>query len=131
MNLSVDLLQIVPPLLFFISFFGLITSRNVIKSIILLIVMQTSIIIFWLVIGSTHGQVAPILTSEQVLQGDLSGIADPLPQALMLTAIVIGISVTAIIITMLNGLFRKYGSTDWGTLAKFAHSKEVVLKEEL
>lgn len=123
MNLPFELTQIAPPLLFFISFFGLITSRNVIKSIILLITMQTSVIIFWLTISASHGQIPPILSAEQILQNDLSGIADPLPQALMLTAIVIGISVTAIIITMLNALFRKYASTDWATLEQKACKK--------
>jgi len=126
MNLPFELLSIFPPLLFFISFFGMITTRNAIKAIVFIIIMQTSVIIFWLSVGASHGTIPPILSVEQVVDGHLDGVADPLPQALMLTAIVIGISVTAIIITMLNALFRKYFSTDWGTLKQLAPSTEVL-----
>ena len=39
--------------------------------------------------------------------------ADPLPQALMITAVVIGISVTAISLTMFIAMAQKYGTTNW------------------
>jgi len=108
----------------------MITSRNVIKTIIFIIMMQTSVIIFWLLVSASHGTTPPIISMEQMSAGELDDIADPLPQALMLTAIVIGISITAIIITMLNALFRKYSSTDWGTLGELATSTEVWLEKE-
>jgi len=130
MNLPFGLLHIFSPLLFFISFFGMITTRNVIKVIVFIILMQTSVVIFWLSVGASHGTTPPILSIEQVTTGQLDGVADPLPQALMLTAIVIGISVTAIIITMLNALFRKYFSTDWGTLKQLATSTEASSEKE-
>jgi len=107
--------------LFFIGFMGLITSRNVLKSIIFMLMMETAVIVFWLFIGSRTGVIPPIIYDVAMLDPDnLSAIADPLPQALMLTAIIIGISVTAINITMLNALLRKHGSTDWGVLAQLA-----------
>jgi len=131
MNLSVDLLPIFSPLLFFISFFGMITSRNVIKAIICIIMMQMSVVLLWLSVGASHGTTPPMLSVEQLNTYGLEGIADPLPQALMLTAIVIGISVTAIIIIMLNAIFREHYSTDWGTLERLAAPKEdLSLKEE-
>ena len=123
MNLPFNLLQIFPPLLFFISLFGLITSRNVIKSIAFSLLMQTAVIIFWLSVGAAHGTTPPMIQDGAMLY-NLEGFSDPLPQALMLTAIVIGISITAINITMLNTLFRKYRSTDWGTLAKETKKEE-------
>ena len=130
MNLPFDILSTFGPLLFFISFYGLITSRNVIKSIVFVIIMQTSVIIIWLGIGASHGTTPPILTSEEILTYGFEGVSDPLPQALMLTAIVIGISVTAIIITMLNALFRKYGSTDWDSLNMKAKSLDGNINKE-
>ena len=130
MNFSSELLNIIGPLLFFISFFGLITSRNVIKSIVFIIIMQTSVIIFWLLISSFHGTQPPIISPGDLAVNGLDGVADPLPQALMLTAIVIGISVTAIIITVLNALFRKYRSTDWETLEKEASSSAKSFNKE-
>ena len=102
-------------ILFFLSFLGLITARNVIKSIIFILLMQTSVIMFWLFLGARHG-ISPPIVEDVAYLGDLSAIADPLPQALMLTAIIIGVSVMAINITMLNSLFRKYHTTDWETM---------------
>jgi len=109
--------------LFFISFFGLITSRNVIKSIIFILLMQTSVIMFWLFMGARSGNTPPIIYDTELL-GYLPAISDPLPQALMLTAIIIGISVTAINITMLNTLFRKFNTTDWDAMTKLSHQED-------
>jgi multicomponent Na+:H+ antiporter subunit C len=117
------LLDIFPIVLFFISFFGLTTSENIIKSIILTMLMQTSVIMFWLVVGSRHGVRPPIIYDTALLY-NLEQISDPLPQALMLTAIIIGISVTAINITMLNSLYRKYHTAEWKPMSSLAKANE-------
>lgn len=107
-------LEIFPILLLFISFFGLITSNNIIKSIVFILLMQTAAVMFWLIIGSLEGTTPPI----DVYMFNPSTVSDPLPQALMLTAIVIGISVIAINITMFNTLFRKHETSDWNEMEK-------------
>ena len=99
----------------FLSLFGLITCNNIIKSLIFSLLFQSGVIMFWLVVG--RGYDAPIIYDVAMLE-DLSTIADPLPQALMLTAIIIGMSVSVIKITMLNTLFRKHGTTDWKEIQK-------------
>ena len=109
--------------LFFISFFGLITSRNIIKSIVFILIMQTSVIMFWMLIGARSGVRPPIIEDIEYL-ADMAAMADPLPQALMLTAIIIGISVIAINITMFNTLFRKHNTTDWEAMSKPAPKEE-------
>jgi len=103
--------------IFFVSFFGLITSNSVIKSIIFTLLMQTAVIMFWLFLGARFGQTPPIIHDTALLY-DMTAIADPFPQALMLTAIIIGVSVTAVNITMLNTLFRKYKTFDWKTMER-------------
>jgi len=40
-------------------------------------------------------------------------MADPLPQAMMITDIVIGIGVTAIALTLMIHLYHRYGTTNW------------------
>jgi len=104
-----DILTIAPILVFFIGFLGLITGRKMIKSIVLMAVMQAAVVLFFLTIGFRSGVSPPI--------GDYFAepqyVADPLPQALMITAIVIGVAVTTINITMLMSVFRAYKTTDW------------------
>ena len=104
--------DIFPIILFFISFYGLITTSNIIKSIVFVMLMQTSVIMFWLGVGARLGAMPPIVYDVAYLETP-EVIADPLPQALMLTAIIIGIAVTSINITMLNALFKKHRTVNW------------------
>jgi len=120
---NLEILDIFAVLLFFISLFGLITARNAIKTIVFTLIMQTSIIMFWLFLSARTGTTPPIIYDTAMLY-DMTAIADPTPQALMLTAIIIGISVTAIKITMLNYLFRRYNTADW-KLMQEASEKEM------
>ena len=99
-------------LMFFISLYGLIVSKNIIKSMAFLMVMETAVIMFFLSIGYSAGILPPI--GENLAYID--HVSDPFPQALMITAIVIGLSVTAINIIMFITMFRKYKTADWDTL---------------
>ena len=111
---TVELFAII---LFFVSFYGLITSKKALKSIAFTLLLQTAVVMFFLGIGYTENILPPI--GENVMNPDsVAFVADPLPQALMLTAIIIGVSVSAINIVMLMTLFRKHKTTDWDTIKK-------------
>ncbi|MCL1863273.1 MAG: cation:proton antiporter subunit C [Defluviitaleaceae bacterium] len=97
-------------IMFFLAFFGLITSQNIIKSVICLMLQQTAVIVFFLGLRHRHGILAPIGDN---LTAEIAYIADPLPQALMITAIIIGLAVVAVDITMIIYLTNKTNSTDW------------------
>jgi len=114
MNLSdISAIEIFAFIMFFMGFYGLITCKNVIKSIIYITVLEMAVIIFWVGLGFRVGMVPPV---GRFLYEDMAYIADPLPQALMLTAIIIGMSVTAANIVMLITLVRKVKSTDWDVI---------------
>ena len=97
--------------IFFISFYGLITSRNIIKSIVFTVIMETAVIMFFLGIGYRSGLMPPI-----GIDLDPYTVADPLPQALMITAVIVGICTTAVNIVIFITLFRKYGTASWDTV---------------
>lgn len=120
--MNIDMLNVIPLILFFISFFGLITGRNIIKSIVYILLMQTSVVMAWLIAGSRLGTVPPIIHDIEHL--DPGVIADPLPQALMITAIIIGVAVMAVNIVMLNFLLRKYSSAEWKVVSRLARENE-------
>ncbi|MCL2378894.1 MAG: cation:proton antiporter subunit C [Defluviitaleaceae bacterium] len=127
--MGIHLFDIFPIVLFFISFYGLITTSNIIKSIVFIMLMQTSVIMFWLGVGARIGAMPPIIGDIAYLEyADV--IADPLPQALMLTAIIIGIAVTAINVTMLNALFKKHKTVNWASM-KARVNKEESSHEEI
>ena len=104
-----DYIEIAAIVVFFIAFYGLITHRKMIKSVVCTIVMATAVIFFFLGIGFRSGIMPPIGEEFPYVEQ----VADPIPQALMITAIVIGVAMTTINITMLTSLFRKYKTTDW------------------
>ena len=117
---SLDFLQIFPIILFFVSLFGLITTNNMIKSIIYVTILNTAVITFWIIVGSEGlARVAPPITDGiifDIYHPYYGLMSDPLPQALMITAIVIGFSVTAVAIVILITTYRKYQTTDWRVL---------------
>ena len=99
-------------LLFLIGIYGLLARQNIIKTVISLGIIQSAIILFFLTINFTSDSVVPIGTEFDTM------VADPLPQALMITAIVIGVAVTAVSLTMFISLYHHYGTTNWHKVIK-------------
>ena len=106
-----QIVEISSILVLFIGFYGLVTSRNVIKSIISIGLMEIAAIMFFLGLGYFDGIRPPI-------GQDMTNAADPLPQAMVITAIVIGIAVTAINLTMLITQVRQFKTADWDIAKK-------------
>jgi len=103
------IIEISSVIMFFAGFYGLVSSKNIIKSIASITVMEMAVIVFFLGLGFNDGMRPPIGTV-------LDNVADPLPQALVLTAIVIGVTVTAVNLTMLISLSHQIKQTDWDSV---------------
>ncbi|MBM7562213.1 sodium:proton antiporter [Fusibacter tunisiensis] len=99
--------------LFFIGVYGVTARRNIFKTIMGLSIMQAALILFFLSMHAENAISAPIGIGLDATQ-----IADPVPQALMITAIVVGISTTAVSLTMFVTLYHKYGTTNWNKVKK-------------
>ena len=94
--------------LFMVGLYGVIVKRNLIKIIIGVAIMEYSVNMFLILIGYVKGGTAPIIS-----KGFENGpFVDPLPQALVLTAIVIGLATTALLLSIAIRLYRKYGTFD-------------------
>lgn len=104
------MLQYAAIALMMIGLYGLLTNRNVIKIILSLNVLEIGLNIFIISVGFTTGGVAPIFTSQYADGAVL--FVDPLPQALVLTAIVIGVGTTALGLALAKNIYTKYGTFD-------------------
>ena len=104
-------------LVFMIGLYGVTSKNNLIKKIIGLTITNGSIVLFFISIGYRKGGLAPILEKETI-NGTTTTVVDPLPQALMLTAIVIGISVTALALALIVKIYSKYKTLDIQQLSK-------------
>lgn len=95
-------------ILFLVGLYGVITKRNLIKIVIGLSVMEFSIFLFLVMIGYIDNAEAPILTAGM----ENTNFVDPLPQAMVLTAIVIGLATTAMLLAIAIRIYKKYGTFD-------------------
>lgn len=95
-------------ILFLTGLYGVITRRNLIKIAISLSVMEFSVFLLLALVGYVDGGVAPIVDPSDPVKT----YVDPLPQAMVLTAIVIGLATTAMLMAVIIRLYRKYGTFD-------------------
>jgi multicomponent Na+:H+ antiporter subunit C len=79
-----------------------------IKIIIGLGIIEYAVNLFFALIGYRIEGRSPILAKDQTILN----MVDPLPQALVLTAIVIGLAVTALIVAIAIRIYEKYGTFD-------------------
>jgi multisubunit Na+/H+ antiporter MnhC subunit len=105
-------------LLFFVGLFGLLTRKHIIKIFISIAIMETSI--FLLFIGLTFNMefIAPILDKTHV---NVSNMNDPIPHAMILTAIVIGMAVLALGVSFAIEYFKLTGKTDIDEMNEMRH----------
>ncbi len=89
-------------LIMLVAVYGLIVSDNLIRKIMCLNIIESSIILTFLTTGYQEHAVAPILVEKAV------NYVDPIPQALMLTAIVIGVCFNSLAIAVTVKVFYKY-----------------------
>lgn len=80
------------------GFFGIIFKKNLVMKIISMDIMSTGVIAYYVLVSSRFGMFTPILVHK-----DNIAYADPVPQAVILTAIVIGLSIQAL---MLVGVMK-------------------------
>jgi len=109
--------DIVCVILFFIGVAGLVIRKNMMISVISVGVMDVAIILFFISITDSVGRVAPMM-ADYTYQA-----VDPVGHALVLTSIVIGISITALILIMILNLYRSYGTLDWDEAKRIRESE--------
>jgi len=85
----------------FCGFFGIIFKKNLIMKIVCMDVMSTGVIAYYVVVASREGLLTPIIS-----KGKNVAYADPVPQAVILTAIVIGFSIQALMLVSVMKLAR-------------------------
>ena len=83
-------------------------KRNIIKIIIGIGIMEYAVNLFFVLIGYRTKGRSPIYSHDQVIKN----MVDPLPQAVVLTSIVLGLSVTLLLISIAIRIYDKYGTFD-------------------
>lgn len=99
-------------ILILIGLWGMLTQKNIIKIIIGFSIMDTGVHLIMVSIGYLKDRTAPILDSAVSKVDAVNQVVDPIPSALVLTAIVIGLAVTALMLSYAIKLYEKNKTLD-------------------
>ena len=92
--------------LILIGLWGILTQRNIIRMIVGFSLLDTGIHMVMVSIGYVTGGTAPIINDAVPVAEAASRVVDPVPSALVLTAIVIGLGVTAVMLSFAVRIYR-------------------------
>ena len=95
-------------ILFSIGLYCVLRKRNIIKIIIGIAIIEYAVNMFLILIGYRMNGRAPIFEKGQVI----TNMVDPLPQAMVLTTIVIGLALVFILVALAIRIYEKYGTFD-------------------
>ena len=93
-------------LLILVGLYGALTKKSLIKIVIGLSIVDSGVHLLLVSIGYLKGGTAPIFSPGFEDKADI--MVDPIPQALVLTAIVIGFAVTAVALSLVIRLYKHH-----------------------
>ena len=110
---------VVTVILFSIGLYALVVKPNLIKKLIGLNIMETSVYLFFIAIGDVRIGAntaswarAPLINNPRAAAWGLEAMTNPIPSALILTAIVVSVSVTALGLSIAVKIYKHYGTLD-------------------
>jgi multicomponent Na+:H+ antiporter subunit C len=105
---AIRLLELLVLLSALAGFLGLLLRRNLFLKVLAMDVLGTAVVALFVLFAARSGLRSPILR----LQAGATDLADPIPQAVILTAIVIGLSIQALLLVVVTQLARIDPSLD-------------------
>ena len=108
-NLLNNYFETAAMILFGIGFTTLFLQPNLIKKVIGLNIMDSAIYLFLAAKGYINGRLAPIVVNGVT---EMETYINPIPSGLVLTGIVVGVSVTAVSLSLIQKLYKEYHTLD-------------------
>ena len=106
-------------LLFMIGLYCAVVKKNMVKIVVGILIMEYAVNLFLIMLGFHADGIAPIIDrthfdpeKQQIAASFVNSSVDPLPQALVLTAIVISLGSLALMISICIRTYGKYGTFD-------------------
>ncbi len=90
-----------------LGLYAIIARNNMIKKILGLALFQTGIFLMYITLGFKEGAASPILQHDPSIS-----YTNPLPQVLILTAIVVSLSTMAVALAIVIGIREEYDSIE-------------------
>jgi multicomponent Na+:H+ antiporter subunit C len=99
-------------LLLAVGVYGLLAKKNVLKKILGLCLVDNALNLLFVAAGYRRGGVAPILLPGQDPAEFAARSVDPIPQALVLTSIVISLGMTMLLVALALRIQQRCGTLD-------------------
>jgi multicomponent Na+:H+ antiporter subunit C len=112
------LIYFLDSILFVMGLYCLIAKKHLVKKIIGMVIMEYAINLFIILIGYKDAGIPPIFLPDMDKASFVSQSVDPLPQALVLTSIVIGLSILAMMVAISLRLYEKYQTFDMSEIRR-------------
>ena len=106
MNLLINYEEVTSMVLFAIGFTMLVFSKNIMKKILGLNIVDTGVYLFLASMGYIEGKLTPIVPTTGPV--DALNYINPIPQGLVLTGIVVSVSFSALMLALTVRLYKKY-----------------------
>lgn len=107
-------------ILFTIGMYGILFKKTLIKKIIGLAILQSSVILFFVSVASKVDATVPVYDPSIPVE-QVSNYLNPLPHTLMLTAIVVGVATLGVAFTLLIAIYNRYQTLDEQELIEKIH----------
>lgn len=95
-----------------IGIYGVVVKKNVVKIVLGMAIIEYGINVLFVLIGYRSGGCAPILKQGMSAATFAASAVDPLPQALVMTAIMINLGMLILMVAICIRLYERYGTFD-------------------
>ncbi len=107
-------------LLFAVGIYGVLVKKNMVKKILGLAIFTYAVNLLWVLVGYKRDGIPPIISKGDLIDKSsliikpevIAGVVDPMPQAIVLTAIVIDLAVLALAVGIALRIYDKTGTFD-------------------
>lgn len=93
-----------------VGLYGMMIKRNLLKKVIGMTIFQTAIYLLFIQGATKTGATIPVLSPR--LGPEAEHYINPLPQVIVLTAIVVGVAITGVALALLLLIYKRFGTLD-------------------
>ncbi len=119
-NIMANFYYVAAIIFFLIGLYIMLTHPNLIKKVIGMNIIDSSIFLFFVSVGYIEGGKSPIIENPS----PLTEFVNPLPSGLMLTGIVVSVSITAFALALIIRIYQEYGTINVEEIVKIRSEEE-------
>ncbi len=101
--------------LLLIGLYGIVARSHLLRKLMAMNILQVAVIVFFIALSTKSGATVPVVPADAV-DIDPAAYVNPLPHAVMLTAIVVSVSTTGVALALLIRIRRRYGTLNESAL---------------